>query len=386
MKFTFKNPFKRFKSVTTGVSSIRKVSFVKANKQFAVILGVVFIVSLIMLICYWFFKEKPYYEKIMAGKDELIKTLKFTRDKQKKIYENAVAMYEAKLKNDYILKSVYDEKVNDYEQKLTTYKNDYISKEIHEKKLSESEKRLTEEYQSKQKSLEEEYEQKINNLEQKVSILEDQNVNLKTPLEKSKEFVKVEKDSLEDTLFLERKKALIPSIILPETKNKALAADVLKKLVTIKDKLKSIEEMNLTLKPETYFEMGLVSYYNKQYNEAIEAWENAVSLNKNNIKAYVCLGIVYHEQKMTDNAIKVLHRALEINPKFSTIHLTLARVYEQKGNLDNAISEYIKILEISPEAIDIHKTLGVLYEKKGLKEEAKKSFAQYEKLKSGNTQ
>ena len=186
---------------------------------------------------------------------------------------------------------------------------------------------------------------------------------------------------LEGMLLLERKKVLLPSLILSETKNKSIDTNALKKLVMIKDKLKSIEEMNIDLKPDTYFEMGLVSYYNKQHEEAIEQWENAVSLNKNNLKAYICLGIVYSEENMTDNAVKVLKRAVEINPKYSTLHLVLARIYEQKDALDDAIYEYSKVLEITPETIDIHNNLGTLYEKKGLKEEARKAFAQYEKLK-----
>ena len=79
--------------------------------------------------------------------------------------------------------------------------------------------------------------------------------------------------------------------------------------------------------------------------------------------------------------VKVLKRAVEINPKYSTLHLVLARIYEQKDALDDAIYEYSKVLEITPETIDIHNNLGTLYEKKGLKEEARKAFAQYEKLK-----
>lgn len=73
--------------------------------------------------------------------------------------------------------------------------------------------------------------------------------------------------------------------------------------------------MNIALKPDTYFEMGLISYYNKQHNEAIELWENALSLNKNNFKTYLCLAIVYTEENMADNAVKILKRAIEINPK-----------------------------------------------------------------------
>jgi len=380
----FKNPFKRPENATGADSGAKKRTFIKTDKQIYTILGIVFAVSAVTLFCYWLLKERPYYNNLLAEKDELIKTLKFTRDKLKKIHENTVASYEEKLKGEYIPKSIYDDKINDYEQKLTSYKDKYISKEEHEKQMAELDRRLKEETLAAAGSSKEEYAQKVTVLEQKVSILEDKNLDLKVTLEKSVEFIKGEKDALENMLMLERKKALIPSLILPETKNNALAADVLKKLVAIKEKLKNIDEMNLPLKSDTYFGMGLVSYYNKQHDEAIEQWENAVSLNKNNHKAYICLGIVYNEENMSDNAIKVLKHALEINPKYATIHLTLARIYEQKGVLDDAIYGYSKVLEISPETVDIHNKLGILYEKKGLKEEAKKSFAQYEKLKGGN--
>jgi len=379
----FKNPFKRLENATGVDSGAKKRSFIKTDKQIYTIIGIAFAVSVVALLCYWLLKERPYYNNLLTEKDELIKTLKFTRDKLKKIHENTVASYEEKLKGEYIQKAIYDDKINDYEQKLTSYKDKYISKEEHEKQVAELESRLKEETVSAEGSSKEEYAQKVTALEQKVSILEDKNLDLKVTLEKSVEFIKGEKDALENMLMLERKKALIPSLILPETKNNALAADVLKKLVAIKEKLKNIDEMNLPLKSDTYFGMGLVSYYNKQHDEAIEQWENAVSLNKNNLKAYICLGIVYNEENMSDNAIKILKRALEINPKYATIHLTLARIYEQKGVLDDAIYEYLKVLEINPETVDIHNKLGILYEKKGMKEEARKSFAQYEKLKGG---
>ena len=384
MNVPFKNLFKRLENATRVATQIQKKTFIKTDKQIYTILGIAFAVSAIILLCYWLLKERPYYNNLLTEKDELIKTLKFTRDKVKKIHENAVAAHEEKLKNEYIPKSIYDDKINDYEQKLTSYKDTYISKEAHEKQVAELEQRLKEESLSAEGSSKEGFEQKITALEQKVSVLGDKNLDLKETLEKSAEFIKGEKDALENMFLLERKKALVPSLILPETKNNALTADVLKKLVTIKEKLKNIDEMNLPLKSETYFGMGLVSYYNKQPDEAIEQWETAVSLNKNNLKAYICLGIVYNEENMSDNAIKVLKHALDINPKYATIHLTLARIYEQKGVLDDAVYEYLKVLEISPETVDIHNKLGILYEKKGLKEEAKKSFAQYEKLRGGN--
>lgn len=384
MKIPFKDILKRLENIIKAASTSSESSFIKANKQLSLVLGIAFAVSAIALICYWQLKERPYYEKLLFDKDALIKTLKFTRDKQRKIYENAVDAYEKKIKDDYILKSIYDDKIEDYEQKLNSYKNDYISKGSHEKQIAELETRIKEETLSGESVLKEELEQKITALEQKISLLKDKNQKLTAKLEESLDFIKGEKETLEGMLVIERKKAFIPSLILPETKSNTLSTEVLNKLVVIKSKLSRIGEMGITLKPDTYYEMGLVSYYNNRHEEAIEQWEYAVSLNKNNLKAYICLGIVYHEENMSDNAIKVLKRAEKIGPKYATLHLTLARIYEQKGSLDDAIYEYSKVLEINPNTIDIHYVLGTLYEKKGQKEEARNSFAKYEKLKTEN--
>lgn len=384
LNIKFKNPFKRLSLTNCEEAGTKKRTFIKADKQLYTVIGTAFAVSAVALLCYWFLKERPYYNNLLAEKDEVIKTLKFTRDKLKKIHENSIAGYEEKLKDEYILKSIYDDKINDYEQKLATYKDKYISKGEHEKQIAELEQRLKEETLSEETLSKKDYAQKVSALEQKVSALEEKNLDLKAILQKSAEFIKGEKDALENMLTVERKNAFIPSLILPETKNNALTADVLKKLVAIKEKLQHIEEMNIPLKSETYFGMGIVSYYNKQTDESIEQWENAVSLNKYNLKAYLCLGIVYNEENMSDNAIMILKRAIEINPKYATTHLILARIYEHKGALDNAVYEYLKVLEITPDAVDVHNKLGILYEKKGLKEEAKKSFAQYERLRGGN--
>ncbi|MEK7804514.1 MAG: hypothetical protein AAB264_02280, partial [Planctomycetota bacterium] len=84
-KINFQELLKTFRNVKPGASPRGKKSFIKADKQVFVIIGITFAVAAITLLCYWLCMERPYYEKLIASKDELIKTLKFTRDKQRKI-------------------------------------------------------------------------------------------------------------------------------------------------------------------------------------------------------------------------------------------------------------------------------------------------------------
>ncbi|OOP54826.1 MAG: hypothetical protein AYP45_18350 [Candidatus Brocadia carolinensis] len=84
MKLPFENLLNRLKDVKKILSVSSKNTFVKTDKQLSYILITTFAVSAVALFCYWFFKEKPYYDNLLAEKEELIKSLKFTRDKQKK--------------------------------------------------------------------------------------------------------------------------------------------------------------------------------------------------------------------------------------------------------------------------------------------------------------
>lgn len=65
-----------------------------------------------------------------------------------------------RLADEYILKSIYDDKINDYEQKLISYKNDYISVTEHQKQVAELEHRIKEESLAKERLSKEDYEQK----------------------------------------------------------------------------------------------------------------------------------------------------------------------------------------------------------------------------------
>ncbi|OOP54825.1 MAG: hypothetical protein AYP45_18345 [Candidatus Brocadia carolinensis] len=111
-----------------------------------------------------------------------------------------------KLATEYVLKSIYDDKINEYEQKLISYKNDHIHKDAHAKQVAELESRLKEEYASKELQVKSDCEQKITPLEQKVALLEDKNLNLKTSLKEATDFIREEKEMLEQTLSSERKK------------------------------------------------------------------------------------------------------------------------------------------------------------------------------------
>lgn len=389
MKFISFNISKYLDKFKKTASIAKKPSFIRTNKQISLIIGSIFAICVVSLCCYWFLKEKPYYEKLLLEKDEQIKTLKFLRMKRQKIDENAfeakIAEYDEKIKNEYIPRSFYKEKIKEYEEKLASYEGDYFSKKEHEKQMKELEQKFREDHLLEITAIKKESEKKTTRLEQKISLLKDKNFELTNIFDKSVGFIEKEKEALENALSAERKKAFISSLILPETQNKTLDANTLKKLVAIKEKLENIEKLNISLNSNTYFELGLISYYNGQYEKAIEQWENAVSLNKNNLRAYLCLGIAYNQENMSENAIIILKRAITVNPKHATLHLALARIYEEKELLDSAIYEYSKVLEIQPDTVEILNNLGNLYEKKGMKEEARKAFERYRKLKNDTT-
>ena len=112
---------------------------------------------------------------------------------------------------------------------------------------------------------------------------------------------------------------------------------------------------------------GLSASYNKlkQYDEAITAAKRAIELKPNNADAYHNLGIAYGMKKQYSEAIKALQKAIEINPKMSVTYAWMGRFLMQKDAYTEAVEVYKKVIEIAPSILSSHGDLAMAYFKMG---------------------
>jgi len=109
--------------------------------------------------------------------------------------------------------------------------------------------------------------------------------------------------------------------------------------------------------PSALLKLG-ASYYNqRKYDEAISAYEKAVSLDDRNTVAYNSLGNAYRDKQESDRAIAMYRKAIETDPKFPLAYSNLAILLMDSGNREEARSVVDEGLSVIPDSQEL-KNIG----------------------------
>lgn len=129
----------------------------------------------------------------------------------------------------------------------------------------------------------------------------------------------------------------------------------------------------------TTFYAGIVSDVEekeKQYCQAraIEAFENALSINPQNVQHKINLALCFVEMPPADNPMKGIQMLLSLNEKFpeeASVLIQLARLGMQTGQHEKAESRLLKVLSMDSENKKAVCMLREIYEKLGKTEQVK---------------
>lgn len=90
------------------------------------------------------------------------------------------------------------------------------------------------------------------------------------------------------------------------------------------------------------------SYYSDgNYDAAISAYLNAVSINPSLSEAWNNLGVVYEATGRYDDALQALNRAVSLNPRYSQAWNNLGDVYTKLGRDEDARKAYQQATSVS---------------------------------------
>ncbi|MDX1662725.1 MAG: tetratricopeptide repeat protein [Candidatus Promineifilaceae bacterium] len=100
-----------------------------------------------------------------------------------------------------------------------------------------------------------------------------------------------------------------------------------------------------------------------QFQEAINAAEQATSIEGSNAEAYAYMAqaLVQMGYERYNEAAEVASLAVELDPTSATTRRAMANVFEMGGNYDRAIEEYLLALDANPDLIDMRIDLAYLY-------------------------
>jgi tetratricopeptide (TPR) repeat protein len=104
---------------------------------------------------------------------------------------------------------------------------------------------------------------------------------------------------------------------------------------------------------------------NKIWRDEITLWEDVISKNPLEERAFRNLGIAYRQRGMFDKAIELQKKAIELDPDNAEAHNNLGFAYYSKGLLGKAIEHYRKALKLIPQGYKIHNNLAIAYEESG---------------------
>jgi hypothetical protein len=100
--------------------------------------------------------------------------------------------------------------------------------------------------------------------------------------------------------------------------------------------------------PECHNNLGLALSMQGKNDEAIQQYEMAVKI-KDDSAMETNLANVYEQVKRYDDAIKAYQHALTLNPKNPSAHCNLGWALMQQGKIDEAIIEFQKTIELDPD-------------------------------------
>ncbi|MCP4348787.1 MAG: tetratricopeptide repeat protein, partial [Desulfobacterales bacterium] len=127
-------------------------------------------------------------------------------------------------------------------------------------------------------------------------------------------------------------------------------------------------------KRDSFYELGINSYYKKKYKEAIKQYRKAIEIDPNYAYAYNGLGSAYDDLENYEEAIKQYKKAIEIDPNDATYYSNLGNTFKNQKNYEEAIKQYKKAIEIDPNDANVYSLLGILYYEQKKYEEAIKQY------------
>ena len=171
---------------------------------------------------------------------------------------------------------------------------------------------------------------------------------------------------------------------------------------------------------ESWYYLGRTKYNENRFEEAAEAFQQALKLSPENVKAednlglcyaglgktreaeqafrnairwqiqflqqtpgpYLNLGILLLETSRPQDAVPYLIQAVEISPEDAHAHESLGRAYEHLNRLPESQMELEKAVEANPGDGALHYVLGHIYQREGLKDRARLEFERSASLKS----
>lgn len=99
---------------------------------------------------------------------------------------------------------------------------------------------------------------------------------------------------------------------------------------------------------EQHYQLGMFHAKNLEYEKAIQAYQNAISIEPDFVQAYCKIGLILEEKGLYEKAGMVFRKATEIAPDFVPAKLYLGVALSMCGRHFDAVGELSKAIKLDP--------------------------------------
>jgi len=207
---------------------------------------------------------------------------------------------------------------------------------------------------------------------------------LKLAIEEYKEIVKLDPSSSDDHIMLGRLYHADSQMQKAEEEEKIavkLAPDSEEAVTTLAmlyneqgDTAKAAETLSSV--PETarsaklYSAMGDTWEQKKDYKKAIEAYQHAIALDRDNLDAIRGLAENYDKDGQTDKALQQYKIIADANPEDARTYIQLGEIYRRQGKFDLALQNLKKAQSMVQDSEQVSYDLALVYEAQGRYDDA----------------
>jgi tetratricopeptide (TPR) repeat protein len=125
-----------------------------------------------------------------------------------------------------------------------------------------------------------------------------------------------------------------------------------------------------------YYSRGRVYLERRQLDEAIEDFDAVIRLDENYAEAHVGRGDVYWQKRDLANALAAYNRAIQLKSNLSDAYVNRGKVLSEQRNLKQALADYDRAIELSSDNPNAYLWRGDAYSRSGAYDRALSDFNQ----------
>jgi len=137
---------------------------------------------------------------------------------------------------------------------------------------------------------------------------------------------------------------------------------------------------------EAYNNLGVTFQAQGKLDEALGAYKKAVSIKPDYAEAHQNIGNALKDQSKLEGSIDAYKEAVSIKPDYAEAHNNMGVTLQEQGKLDAALEAYNTALSVKPDYAEVYNNMGVTFQAQGKLEKAIEAYCKALSLKPDYTQ